>query len=442
MKKLVVYLAVLAAALSCGAQEPAKTGYGSGAPSAVFVPGPVGSIYVDQSTSLVYFCTAITIVNRIPNCTWTQEGGSGGLSGMTAGQVPKAATSSTVTSSIPIQGTDTSLLSSGTVSGTASPLCTDASGGATTSGCPSATISNQVLNQLALGGASASAVSGTVANGLTGQVLQSTNGAVPSFSSPGLPWGNGSAAVTATPYAVACDSGTAVADRGTTILFQSGASVINLPDPTAAGCTGNFAVSLYDDGAGTLTVNRGGTSTINVMDGTTNTDGATSFTLATGQTALCNANAAGTIWACRKLTGGGNATQSAQVSAVTNYGVALGAQTIVASVPVTGMVTVFMNSTQSLAGVGCSSATNSVTPTISFTAPGGTVKTIAFSGANMTQNGAVDTISAAALNGAANESASFPAKSGTAITYTTASTLASTGCTTTPQYTVYAKAIY
>src|SRR5690348_303 len=175
-------------------------------------------------------------------------------------------------------------------------------------GSGSGSITNQVLNQLALGGASASAVSGTVANGLTGQVLQSTNAAAPSFVSPGLPWGNGGAAVTATPYPVACDSGTAVADRGTTILFQSGASVINLPDPTAAGCTGNFAVSLYDDGAGTLTVNRGGTSTINVLDGTTNTDGATSFTLATGQAALCNANAAGTIWACRKLAGAATAT--------------------------------------------------------------------------------------------------------------------------------------
>lgn len=177
-----------------------------------------------------------------------------------------------------------------------------------TSSGGSSGITNQVLNQLALGGASASAVSGTVANGKTGQVFQSTNAAAPSFVSPGLPWGNGSAAVTTTPYAVACDSGTAVADRGTTILFQSGASVINLPDPTAAGCTGNFAVSLYDDGAGSLTVNRGGTSTINVVDGSTNTDAATSFTLATGQYALCNANAAGTIWACAKKAGGTTAT--------------------------------------------------------------------------------------------------------------------------------------
>lgn len=61
--------------------------------------------------------------------------GSSGLSGMAASQVPIAATASTVTSSKAIQGTDTDLLSSGTVSGTGASLCTDANGGATTSGC-------------------------------------------------------------------------------------------------------------------------------------------------------------------------------------------------------------------------------------------------------------------------------------------------------------------
>jgi hypothetical protein len=35
-----------------------------------------------------------------------------------------------------LQGTDTKVLTAGTVSGTANPLCTDANGGATTSGCP------------------------------------------------------------------------------------------------------------------------------------------------------------------------------------------------------------------------------------------------------------------------------------------------------------------
>ncbi len=37
---------------------------------------------------------------------------------------------------MPLQGTDANIMSAGTISGTAAPLCTDALGGATTSGCP------------------------------------------------------------------------------------------------------------------------------------------------------------------------------------------------------------------------------------------------------------------------------------------------------------------
>lgn len=89
--------------------------------------------------------TVITTVNTgIPTAKAGGGGGSGSLSGMTGGQIPVAATASTVTSSVPLQGTDTSILSSGTVSGVAAALCTDAQGGATTSGCPSGGITNQV----------------------------------------------------------------------------------------------------------------------------------------------------------------------------------------------------------------------------------------------------------------------------------------------------------
>jgi hypothetical protein len=45
-----------------------------------------------------------------------------------------------------LQGTDTKLLTSGTVSGTAAPLCTDANGGATTSGCVETLITKAAVN--------------------------------------------------------------------------------------------------------------------------------------------------------------------------------------------------------------------------------------------------------------------------------------------------------
>ena len=78
------------------------------------------------------------VATRCLSGTWTTfSGGGGGLSGMTAGQVPIAATANTVTSSMALQGTDTKILSSGSVSGSGVALCTDANGGATTSGCPS-----------------------------------------------------------------------------------------------------------------------------------------------------------------------------------------------------------------------------------------------------------------------------------------------------------------
>jgi hypothetical protein len=64
--------------------------------------------------------------------------GSSGLSGMTASQVPIAATASTVTSSKAIVGTDAGLASAATISTSAgTAVCSTANGGVTTTGCAS-----------------------------------------------------------------------------------------------------------------------------------------------------------------------------------------------------------------------------------------------------------------------------------------------------------------
>lgn len=100
---------------------------------------------------------------------------------------------------------------------------------------------------------------------------------------------------------------------------------------------------------------------------------------------------------------------------------------------------------QVTAGVGCSSATNSVTVNLaSYTAPGGNAASFDPSAnLSITQNGFVDDGEPGQGGGTGfNNVTTFGAKSGTALSYTTTSTLASTGCTTTPQYVIYAKAIF
>ena len=135
-----------------------------------------------------------------------------------------------------------------------------------------------------------------------------------------------------------------------------------------------------------------------------------------------------------------------QVSAATNYGTALGSQTIIASMPVTGNVSLLLMPVQVTAGVGCSAATNSVTVNpVTWTGPGGTAES-ANPSSNMgfTGNGAVDSGSSTFGSSAFTNNGiqAVVAKSGTVIAYSTTSTLASTGCTTTPQYVIYAKAIF
>lgn len=191
-----------------------------------------------------------------------------------------------------------------------------------------------------IGGGTAGAAT-RIVGGLTGQVPTASNGATPAFASPGVPDGNGGAVVTTTPYVVLCDSATAIRDRVTTIRFQSGASVITAPDHTASGCGSNMVFTLIDDGAGTLTINRSGSDTFSVFNGSTNTDGATSFTLTNGQYATLN-NGAGAVWETRVTTGGsgtvtsvdgsaGNGVQTVQggsIAAITTSGTVQASQTI------------------------------------------------------------------------------------------------------------------
>jgi hypothetical protein len=177
------------------------------------------------------------------------------------------------------------------------------------------------------GGASGAAT--RIPAGKTGQVMVATNGATSAFASPGVADGNGGAPVTTTPYPIGCDSGTALIDRVTTIPFQAGASVITAPDHTASGCGGNMTFTLIDDGAGLLTVNRSGTDTFNIVDGTTNVDGAVSFTLNNGQYATLNNGRAG-IWEVRKAQNSSLGTPASLI--LTNAtGLAIGATPLTTS---------------------------------------------------------------------------------------------------------------
>ena len=186
-----------------------------------------------------------------------------------------------------------------------------ASGGVLTATASGGTVNNaaQFSSAYYSAAGSANTLSGA-ANGLTGQVYTSTNGAAPSYISAGLVDGNSGAAVTSTPYVVACDSGTALLDRTRVLRLQSGASVVTVPLSTATGCTGGMAFTLMDDGAGTVTVNRTTADTFSVFNGSTNSDAQTSFTLTNGQFATLNQGATG-IWEVRITTGAATGANAA-----------------------------------------------------------------------------------------------------------------------------------
>jgi hypothetical protein len=156
------------------------------------------------------------------------------------------------------------------------------------------------------GGAGGAPVRLAVNSGYVPEVVTSVNGAT-TLQPGGVPDGNSATHVTTTPYAVNCQ--TTGTDRLTTIIFDSGASVVTLPDHTAAGCGNNMAFTLINESGGSLTVNRGGTDTINVTGNVTKSVGATSFTLADSGDALINNGEAG-IWNARVTQPGSSVTSS------------------------------------------------------------------------------------------------------------------------------------
>ena len=157
--------------------------------------------------------------------------------------------------------------------------------------------------QFALADWATNSTLGSVFSAVTGESVISNHGAAPAFAPPGVP-GSPNSPVSTLPYPVACDSATTLIDRRTEITFQAGASAITMPDPTDSGCGQNFVVGLLNDNAGTLTVTRETAATFTVFNGSTATDGATSFTLSSGEYATVN-SPDNVNWTVRIVAGGG-----------------------------------------------------------------------------------------------------------------------------------------
>ena len=130
---------------------------------------------------------------------------------------------------------------------------------------------------------------------------------------------------------------------------------------------------------------------------------------------------------------GGGSMATYISSAATNFGTALGAQTVIPVVVKQSPITMQISARQSLAGASCSAGTNTATITLNYTAPGATAETISPTVLSISANGAVDS------GATAYQTFTFPAQTGSAVTYTVASALASTGCSPVPQYTVDAR---
>jgi hypothetical protein len=138
---------------------------------------------------------------------------------------------------------------------------------------------------------------GSIVGTVSGQTLTAVNSSAPVFASAGLA-DSVNSPVTSASYTIACDSSTTVIDRTHILRFQSGASTPVVPLSTATGCTGGFVTAVIDDGAGSLVFGRTSPDTFSVFNGSSASDGQTSFTLTNGQFATLTQGAPG-IWEVR-----------------------------------------------------------------------------------------------------------------------------------------------
>src|SRR5271157_4635505 len=186
-------------------------GYGTGAGSGAAVATTIAA-----GSGITFVCSSAT-------CTIAATGGGGGLSGMTAGQVPIAATASTVTSSKPLTGTGGSVASStGTlISGhcvsIGSNLDLIDAGGACKTGGGGGTVNAGTAGQLAYYGTSTNVVSGNANANISSGAL--TLGMPTAVLGQLILAGNTSGATTITPPATA--GGTLTLPTTTGIILES-----------------------------------------------------------------------------------------------------------------------------------------------------------------------------------------------------------------------------
>ncbi|HEV2521028.1 MAG TPA: hypothetical protein VGT24_01495 [Candidatus Acidoferrales bacterium] len=249
-----------------------------------------------------------------------------------------------------------------------------------------------------------------------------------------IPTGTASLPTTAVGFGVAG----ALSGDATNFFYTTATHALTITGPFTASSmtlTNQFSLTLGDGTAnrGFVRAKSGGSSTTpgyleldSAADG-----GISSFIFACGN----NGGVCGGASAPAADSNAQFAQQFPQISPATNVGTALSAQTVVTSVTATGTLIVEVTPVISLAG-GCTGGTATVIPSVSFTAPGGAGGNVTMPTLNI--NSTNDTVDFGSAAG--GPPVTIVVKAGTAVTYTTTSTSTLSGCTVTPQYTVYARA--